>query len=112
MSLGGFLRAHLPFLSDVQVLQRCMQESVPNELQQMAVHSLLILLQISEQAEVQAEVWLVACLTIIAPCAAKSIQAWLQSSSSSQLHALQLLVRHCKLRYSVSLHIVSAQVLR
>ncbi len=111
MSLGGFLRAHLPFLSDVQVLQQCMQESVPNELQQMAVHSLLTLLQISKQAEVQAdvqaEVWLVACLTIIAPCAAKSIQAWLQNSSSSQLHALQLLVRHCKLRYSGS-----AQVLR
>ena len=76
----------------VQVLQQSMQASIPAQLQQKVVHCLLHHLQASRQAETQAQPWLVACLAIIAPGSAKSIQSWLQDSHTQQLSDLHMLV--------------------
>lgn len=74
-------------------MQHCVQGSVPAELQQKAVHSLLLLLQASKEAGHHAEAWHVRCLALIAPGSAKSIQQWFCTSDGKQLPDLQLLVR-------------------
>ena len=69
-----------------------MQTSIPAQLQQKTVHCLLHQLQATKDAKGHAQLWLVACLAIIAHGSAMSIQGWLQSSHTQQLSDLQLLV--------------------